>query len=61
MTSQLSGLAPTLMVAAIVLFFETVSGTHYDPAAGIGPALRGDFPWKDVSAYIVTGALGIGR
>jgi hypothetical protein len=28
MTSQLSRLAPTLMVAAIILFIGTVSGAH---------------------------------
>jgi aquaporin Z len=61
MTSQLSVLAPTLMVAAVILFNETVSGTHYNPAVGIAPVLRGDFPWKGVPACIVTGALGIGR
>lgn len=64
MTSQLSGPAPTLMVAAIILFFETVSGTHYNPAAGLAPVLRGDFPWKGVPACLVTkfaGAAGTGR
>ena len=64
MTSQLSGLAPVLVVAAVILFIETVSGTHYNPAAGIAPAVRGDFPWKGVPSYIVTkfaGAAGIGR
>jgi glycerol uptake facilitator-like aquaporin len=64
MTSQLSGPAPTLMVAAVILVIETVSGTHYNPAAGLAPALRGDCPCKGVPAYIVTkfaGAARIGR
>jgi glycerol uptake facilitator-like aquaporin len=47
-----------------ILFFETVSGTHYNPAAGLAPVLRGDFPWKGVPACLVTkfaGAAGTGR
>jgi glycerol uptake facilitator-like aquaporin len=62
MTSQLTGLASTLM--AIILFIVTVSGTHHNPAVGIAPALRDDFSWKGVAAYIVikfAGAAGIGR
>src|ERR1700722_9161169 len=40
--------APALMVAAIILFMGTVSGAPLSPAF----ALRGDFPWKRVPAYI---------
>ena len=42
-----------LMVAAIILFMGTVSGAHLNPAVGAAFALRGDFPWKRVPAYIV--------
>jgi aquaporin Z len=45
--------APGLMVAAIILFMGTVSGAHLNPAVSISFALRGDFPWKRVPAYIV--------
>jgi aquaporin Z len=45
--------APALMVAAIILFMGTVSGAHLNPAVSISFALRGDFPWKRVPAYIV--------
>ena len=45
--------APALMVAAIILFMGTVSGAHLNPAVSIAFALRGDFPWKRVPAYIV--------
>ena len=45
--------APALMVMAIILFMGTVSGAHLNPAVSIGFALRGDFPWKRVPAYIV--------
>src|SRR3974390_1273590 len=50
--------APALMVAAIILFMGTVSGAHLNPAVSIAFALRGDFPWKRVPAYIVTQFLG---
>ena len=45
--------APGLMVAAIILFMGTVSGAHLNPGVSIAFAMRGDFPWKRVPAYIV--------
>jgi aquaporin Z len=45
--------APALMVAAIILFMGAVSGAHLNPAVSLAFALRGDFPWKRVPAYIV--------
>jgi aquaporin Z len=45
--------APALMVMAIILFMGTVSGAHLNPAVSIAFALRGDFPWKRVPAYVV--------
>jgi aquaporin Z len=45
--------APGLMVAAIILFMGTVGGAHLNPAVSFAFALRGDFPWKRVPAYIV--------
>ena len=50
--------APALMVAAIILFMGTVSGAHLNPAVSIAFALRGDFPWKRVPAYIIAQFLG---
>jgi hypothetical protein len=44
--------APGLMGAAIILFMGTVSGAHLNPAVSVAFALRGDFPWKRVPAYI---------
>jgi aquaporin Z len=44
--------APGLMVAAIILFMGAVSGAHLNPAVSVAFALRGDFPWKRVPAYI---------
>ena len=41
------------MVAAIILFMGTVSGAHLNPVVSVAFALRGDFPWKRVPAYIV--------
>jgi aquaporin Z len=50
--------APALMVAAIILFMGAVSGAHLNPAVSVAFALRGDFPWKRVPAYIVAQFLG---
>ena len=50
--------SPGLMVAAIILFMGTVSGAHLNPAVSLAFALRGDFPWKRVPAYIVAQFLG---
>src|SRR5579875_2764629 len=45
--------APALMVAAVILFMGAVSGAHLNPAVSVAFALRRDFPWKRVPAYIV--------
>src|SRR3954464_15129420 len=50
--------APALMVGAIILFMGAVSGAHLNPAVSIAFALRNDFPWRRVPAYIVAQLLG---
>ena len=50
--------APALMVMAIILFMGAVSGAHLNPAVSVSFALRGNFPWKRVPAYIVAQFLG---
>ena len=50
--------APALMVMAIILFMGAVSGAHLNPAVSIAFAVRGDFPWKRVPAYIVAQFVG---
>src|SRR6476661_6236369 len=50
--------APGLMVASIILFMGAVSGAHLNPAVSLAFAVRGDFPWKRVPAYIVAQLLG---
>ena len=50
--------APALMVMAIILFMGTVSGAHLNPAVSIAFAVRGDFPWRRVPAYVVAQFLG---
>ena len=52
--------APALMVAAVILFMGAVSGAHLNPAVTLAFALRGDFPWKRVPAYIVAEFVGAG-
>jgi aquaporin Z len=44
--------APALMVMAVILFMGAVSGAHLNPAVSIAFALRGDFPWPRVPAYL---------
>jgi aquaporin Z len=50
--------APGLMVMAIILFMGKVSGAHLNPAVSFAFALRGDFPWRRVPAYIVVQLAG---
>ena len=50
--------ALALMVGAIILFMGAVSGAHLNPAVSIAFALRGDFPWRRVPAYVVAQLLG---
>jgi aquaporin Z len=45
--------APALMVMAIILFMGTVSGAHLNPAVSVAFALRGNFPWRRVPAYVL--------
>ncbi|MGO8955950.1 MAG: MIP/aquaporin family protein [Streptosporangiaceae bacterium] len=49
---------PALMVMAVILFMGAVSGAHLNPAISVGFALRGDFPWRRVPAYIAAQAAG---
>jgi aquaporin Z len=41
------------MVMAVILFMGAVSGAHLNPAVSFAFALRGDFPWRRVPAYVV--------
>jgi aquaporin Z len=44
--------APGLMVMAVIYFMGTVSGAHLNPAVTVAFALRGNFPWARVPAYV---------
>jgi aquaporin Z len=50
--------APGLMVMSIIMFMGKVSGAHLNPAVSIAFALRRDFPWGRVPAYIVVQLVG---
>jgi aquaporin Z len=50
--------APGLMVTAVILFMGKVSGAHLNPAVSIAFALRRDFPWQRVPAYVVVELAG---
>jgi aquaporin Z len=46
------------MVMAIILFMGNVSGAHLNPAVTISFALRRDFPWRLVPAYVLSQLAG---
>ena len=50
--------APGLMVMAVILFMGKVSGAHLNPVVTLGFALRQDFPWRRVPAYVVVQLIG---
>jgi len=50
--------APGLMVMAMIMFMGKVSGAHFNPAVSLGFALRGDFPWRRVPAYLIAQLAG---
>jgi aquaporin Z len=45
--------APALMVMAVILFMGAVSGAHLNPVVSVAFALRGDFLWRRVPAYVI--------
>jgi aquaporin Z len=50
--------APALMVMAVIFFMGAVSGAHLNPAVTVAFALRRNFPWRRVPAYIVVQLAG---
>lgn len=50
--------APGLMVMAVILATGAVSGAHLNPVVTIAFALRRDFPWMRIPAYVVAQLLG---
>jgi aquaporin Z len=53
-----SVVAPALMVMAIILAIGAVSGAHLNPVVSIAFALRHEFPWRRVPAYVVAQVAG---
>jgi len=51
-SASAQAVAPALMVMAVILFMGTVSGAHLNPAVTVAFALRGNFPWRRVPAYL---------
>jgi aquaporin Z len=50
--------APGLMVMAIILFMGAVSGAHLNPVVSLAFALRGDFPWRRLTGYVIIQLVG---
>jgi aquaporin Z len=53
-----SVVAPGLMVMAVILAIGAVSGAHLNPVVSIAFALRREFPWSRVPAYVVAQVAG---
>ena len=58
LTLAMKALAPDIMVMGIIFFMGTVSGAHLNPAVTLAFAVRGNFPWIRVPAYIVAQVVG---
>ncbi len=50
--------APALTVLAIILFMGAVSGAHLNPVVSVAFAMRGDFAWRRVPAYVAAQLAG---
>jgi aquaporin Z len=57
-THSMTVVAPGLMVIAIIYFMGTVSGAHLNPAVTMAFALRRNFPWIRVPAYLTAQIIG---
>ncbi len=57
-TLSMMVVAPGLMVMAIIYFMGTVSGAHLNPAVTLAFAVRRNFPWNRVPAYMVAQLIG---
>jgi aquaporin Z len=50
--------APGLMVMGIILFMGLVSGAHLNPVVSLAFALRKEFPWRRIPAYLAAQLVG---
>lgn len=57
-TRAMTVVAPGLMVMAVIYFMGTVSGAHLNPAVTLAFAVRRNFPWARVPAYIAAQLAG---
>ncbi|NTW57337.1 MAG: aquaporin [Chlorobiaceae bacterium] len=57
-TRSMTVVAPGLMVMAIIYFMGTVSGAHLNPAVTLAFAVRRNFPWTRVPAYLAAQIAG---
>ena len=52
LSRPLAAAAPGVMVMVAIYFMGAVSGAHINPAVTLAFALRGNFPWRRVPAYL---------
>ncbi len=50
--------APALTVMAVILFMGKVGGAHLNPVVSLAFALRSEFPWRRVPAYVLAQLAG---
>ncbi len=58
LSHSFQAIAPGAMVMCIILFMGAVSGAHLNPVVTIAFALRRDFTWKLVPAYVAAQLVG---
>jgi aquaporin Z len=58
LSPAMAAVAPGLLVMAAIYFMGAVSGAHLNPAVTLAFAVRGNFPWNRVPAYVVGQAIG---
>ncbi len=46
------------ILVVLILIFGPLSGAHFNPAVTLAFALRGEFPWRELAAYIAVQIVG---
>jgi len=58
LTLLANSLATGLALAALIIAFASRSGAHFNPFVTLALALRGEFPRREIAAYVAAQAVG---